>query len=116
MPEQYKTKFFLIPHKVNSQMIEIEIDKQTNTEMVIDLWQDSQGLKLHSPKQYRDQHHDEYPDIYHNYRPVALTKGTYPPSNDTSVQDFWLENTTQHLPYSSVWDVTDTTIAVGLKL
>ena len=43
--DQTKTRFFLSPHKVYAQLIEIEIDKNTNIEMVEDLYNDSLGVK-----------------------------------------------------------------------
>lgn len=46
--EQSKTRFFLLPHKVLGQMIEIEIDKNTNIEMIEELYNDSLGIKQES--------------------------------------------------------------------
>ena len=43
--EQTKLRFFLYPWQINTAMLEIEIDRQTNAEMIVDLYQDSTGFK-----------------------------------------------------------------------
>ena len=118
--DQYKTAFFLNPAKVLGQMIEIEIDKNTNIEMVEDLYSESLGHKQMPELLCKDnnQHSDEYPDKYFNYRPLKIVgKGSYPPTKtDTELPDYWLDNTIKHQPYSEVWDLKNSQIHFGLRL
>lgn len=43
--EQTKTRFFLYPWQINKIMLEIEVDRQTNDDIVLDLYYDSLGYK-----------------------------------------------------------------------
>ncbi len=43
--EQATVRFFLFPWQVNRKMLEIEIDKRTNHEMMIDLHFEAMGVK-----------------------------------------------------------------------
>ena len=47
-----------------------------------------------------NQHLDEYPDRYFNYKPLEiLGKGCYPPKPESKSAEYWKEETIKLLPY-----------------
>ena len=82
--EQTTVKFYLTPHSVNLQMIDVEIDRVTNEELEEEAYRQTLGFKQEiedgSLCQDLNQHIDEYPNRYFNYKPVEiLGVSTYPP-------------------------------------
>lgn len=75
-PYQTKLQFFLKPHKLNAMMLEIDVDKNTNQEMMVDLYNESLGFvqksELDSECLDSNQHTDDYPDKYYNYEPEQI--------------------------------------------
>ena len=82
--EQANVRFFLLPFSLTKQMLQIDIDKQTNSELEKDAYE-----SLFIGHRYEDedgklcqdlnQHIDYYPDKYYNYRPLLITdKSCYP--------------------------------------
>ena len=119
--EQATVRFFLFPWQVNRQMLEIEIDKRTNHEMMIDLHFEAMGVKQMPEEgllcQDLNQHLDEYPDKYYNYQPLKiLGRDCYPPKAESKTSEFWKTETISLTPYSDVWDLNNEKISFGLKL
>jgi hypothetical protein len=57
-------------------MLEIDVDKNTNQEMMVDLYNESLGFvqksELDSECLDSNQHTDDYPDKYYNYEPEQI--------------------------------------------
>ena len=72
--EQSRVKFFLTPPDLNVSMIDVEIERVTKEELEMDLQEQIIGQKQENENgtlcQDLNQHQDEYPHKYFNYRPV----------------------------------------------
>ena len=81
--DQSKVRFILKPDLLYNRMFSLDMDRMTARDLERNECEQALGLsqqcELETLCRDNNQHYDEYPDTYFNYRPLKiLTEGTYP--------------------------------------